>query len=309
MTHTSFSPALLTLTLTLALSGVSAAQDEVPVDLTKAELRHQGRQRTFYYHGKVNRRSAVLKPVLFVLHGGGGNAARTSQDSGYNAIADRDGLLVVYPEGIEGNWNDGRGTVAKTGVDVTDVDDVGFFKKLFDYTARNLKGDPQRFYVTGMSNGGTMSYRLALELGERIAAIAPVIANMPIPLTTQQPTVPMPVLIMNGTADPLMLWDGGDQILSTPQSVRFWLEANRGQGWPRASSVHLPDLDRRDDSTVEVTTFSGLSAPVVLYTIHGGGHTFPGGQGSFPKQIVGAHNMDIVGAEEIWAFFSEHQRD
>ena len=307
MTQTRVSLALLT--LCLAWSGVAVAEDAVPDDLTKVEIRHQGRLRTFYYHGTVNRRSSNLKPVLFVLHGGGGSATRTAQDSGYNQIADRDGFLVVYPDGVEGNWNDGRGAPAKTGVDVSDVDDVGFFAKLFDYTARQLKGDPQRFYATGMSNGGTMSYRLGIELGDRLAAIAPVIANMPVALTSLQPRVPLPILIMNGTADPLMLWEGTETFVSTSQSVRYWLERNRSLGWPRASSVHLPDTNRRDSSTVEVTTFSGLSAPVVLYTIHGGGHTFPGGQGDFPEQIVGAHNMDIVGAEEIWAFCSEHRRD
>ena len=315
MTRTCVSQALLTLSLALTLgwSSPASAQDAArPADapqLTKGELRHQGRKRTFYYHGKVNKRSARTKPVLFVLHGGGGTPARAASDYGFTPIADRDGFLVVYPEGVDGHWNNGSGDAALSGVDVTKVDDVGFFRQLFDHVAQELKGDPQRFYVTGVSNGGSMTHRLGIELGERIAAIAPVIANLPVQLATQRPACALPVLLMNGTADPLMLWGGTPDKYSTDETIRYWLENNRGRRFPRASSVSLPDTNRRDDSTVEVTTYTGLEAPVVLYTIHGGGHTLPGGSTKAPKQVFGSTNMDISGAEEIWAFLSQHRRD
>lgn len=300
--------ALTLLTLCLSLGGVAAAQESVPEGLTRGELRHQGRKRTFYYHGRINRRSANLKPVLFVLHGGGGSAARCSRDYGFDPIADRDGFLVVYPEGVDGHWNNGSGDAALSGVDVTGVDDVGFFKRLFDYVAQELKGDPTRFYVTGVSNGGSMTHRLGIELSDQIAAIAPVIANLPVQLATQRPQAPIPVLVMNGTADPLMLWEGTPDKLSTSESVRYWIENNRGRRHPRSNSVFLPDTQRRDDSNVEVTTYTGLNAAVILYTIHGGGHTLPGGGTKAPKQVFGPTNMDISGAEEIWAFVSQFSR-
>ncbi|MEZ6186366.1 MAG: esterase [Planctomycetota bacterium] len=285
------------------------------LNLTKASLRHQGRDRTFYYHGRINQRSKALKPVLFVLHGGGGSGPDTANKTGYNPVAQDNGFLVVYPNGWQGNWNDGRGKPAATGVDVSNIDDVGFFRKLFDYTAQTLKGDPQRFYVTGLSNGGTMSYRLGIELTDRIAAIAPVIANLTGPLQTATPKRPLPVLIMNGTADPLMHWggstnpDGSVAQLSTPETVTWWIRHNAQRRLVLPRSEHLPNVNRQDDSTVEVTTYTGLVAPVVLYTIHGGGHTFPGSDVKDVPQLVGAKNMDIDGREEVWAFVSQFKLD
>jgi len=223
------------------------------------------------------------------------------------------GFLVVYPNGWKGNWNDGRGGSYMTGVDVSNIDDVGFFKKLFDYTLEELKGDPSRLYVTGLSNGGTMSYRLAVELTDRIAAIAAIISNLPGPTAAQTPKCPIPVLIMNGTADPLMPWEGssggGEGVrLSTHQTLNWWVTHNRGRRWPRVTTEHLPDKDTKDNSTVELTEVHNLEAPVVLYTIHGGGHTFPGSDVKDVPRLVGYKNMDIDGREEVWAFLSQFKR-
>lgn len=312
---------LALIALTLGGAGLARAQEPNldALGLTKVEIEHQGRKRAFYYHGTINKRGP-RKPVLFVLHGGGGSATSTAENSGYSEQSARDGFLVIYPEGVEGSWNDGRGGTTATGVDVSSIDDVGFFKKVFSYTTRRLNGNAKRFYLTGISSGGLMSYRLGIELTERVAAIAPVAANLPVAIASGQPKAPLPTLIMNGTADPLMPWAGGtsslststngEGVLSTHDTVAFWLR-NNGSGRCATSyrSEHLPDLDRRDGSTVEVTTYSGIEAPVVLYTIHGGGHTMPGGTSPASPRLVGTTNMDIVAREEIWAFVSQFRRN
>ena len=309
--------ALLALTLSCSAARADEQRDAElakQLNLTKQSLRHQGRNRTFYYHGKINKRSRHLKPVLFVLHGGSGSGPDIAKKTGYNQLAVDNGFLVIYPDGVEGNWNDGREGTYKTGVDVSGIDDVGFFKKLFDHTVKELKGDPSRLYVTGLSNGGTMSYRLAVELTERIAAVAAIIANLPGPTAGQTPKCPIPVLVMNGTADPLMNWNGssgggGEGVrLSTHETVNWWTTHNRGRRRPRTTTEHLPDLDTKDNSTVEVTRISNLEAPVVLYTIHGGGHTFPGSDVKDVPRLVGDKNMDIDGREEVWAFVSQFKR-
>lgn len=319
MTYTNWIATAL-IALTLGGASLSHAQGDPDLDalgLTKVQIDHQGGKRTFYYHGTIDKDSA-RKPVLFVLHGGGGSATSTAENSGYSEQAARDGFLVIYPEGLEGNWNDGRGGTTGTGVDISTIDDVGFFKKVFSYTTRHLRGDASRFYLTGISNGGLMSYRLGIELTDRVAAIAPVAANIPVAIADGKPQAPLPTLIMNGTADPLMPWAGGtsawssgdsEGVLSTYDSVAFWV-LNNGGGRCATSyrTEHLPDLDTTDSSTVEVTTYSGLQAPVVLYTIHGGGHTMPGGTSPAPERLVGATNKDIVGREVIWAFVSQFRR-
>ncbi|MEZ6186365.1 MAG: PHB depolymerase family esterase [Planctomycetota bacterium] len=279
--------------------------------LTQASLRHEQRERTFYYAGAEP--SAAPRPVLFVLHGGSGSGPDMAHKTGYTELARDHGFVVVYPNGWEGNWNDGRGERAKTGVDVSGIDDVGFFAKLFDHAVEHLGGDPRRLYVTGLSNGGTLSYRLGIELTDRIAAIAPVIANLPGALQGLTPSRPLPVLIMNGTADPLMTWDGERapdgrvKRLSTPETVAWWVRHNGAASAP--TTARLLDLDPGDGSTVEVSAYAAARAPVVLYTIHGGGHTFPGSNVPDVAWFVGPKNRDLHGPEAVWTFLSGFTRD
>ena len=188
--------------LTLLLTPVSAQQ------LEPCELRHQDRTRSYeVYDGRPSGATSPA-PGLLVLHGGTGSARQIARRTDYVQIAQREGLVIVFPEGLNGQWNDGRGVPSVTGVDMRDVDDVGFFAALFDALVADHGVDPTRIYVTGASNGGTMAYRLAIELGDRIAGIAAAIANLPEPMSRQPANTPVPVLIMNGTDDPLMTWAG-----------------------------------------------------------------------------------------------------
>jgi len=305
MTHRS------TLLICALLAGVTCA--EARPTLEQGRLSHQGRTRTYLRYAPRVAPGQRL-PTLFVLHGGGGSAERIARQTGFTALAGREGFQVVYPQGVSNQWNDGRGVPTLRGVDMSGVDDVGFFRALFDRVVAQHDADPARLYVTGLSNGGLMSYRLGIELGDRVAAIAAVIANLPAPLARQTPRAPLPVLIMNGTEDPLMAWDGksgpqGGHVLSAWQTFQFWIRHNGGRAqlrWRR-----LPDRDPRDDSRVEVTRAKGLRAPVVLYAIRGGGHTLPGGRSHGSSRLarfVGPVNQDIKAIEVIWEFVSRHER-
>lgn len=281
--------------------------------LEEKSLRHDGSARTYLLHSPA-KATPGRRAALVVLHGGGGNARKVAEQTRYDRIADREGFLVVYPESEGGHWNDGRGAVVRGSV--ATADDVGFFRALCDRLVARHGVDPRRIYVTGLSNGGMMTLRLGVEAGDRIAAIAPVIANLPESLARRRPARPLPVLIMNGTADPLVPWSGGHvgfggtrggKVISTEATVEYWVRANRGGVRPRVSREHLPDLDRRDDSTVEVIRVQRLSAEVVLYKVHGGGHNFPGSDARAPR-LVGPKNGDINGPAVIWAFLSQHSR-
>ena len=185
---------------------------------------------------------------------------------------------------------------------------------MLDRAVNRHGGNPERMFVTGGSNGGTMTYRLAIELGHRLAGAAAVIANLPEPLTQMRPRAKLPILIMNGTDDPLMTWEGGTGdsggvLLGTLETLDWWVQKNRGAARPRISSTMLPDIDTRDGSTVELSVVNRLEAPVVLYTVHGGGHTSPGSDSSFlPKRLVGNTNQDIDANTEILAFFLSSSR-
>lgn len=280
------------------------------------QLRHQQRTRTYHVHTPQPRVNGLL-PTLLVLHGGGnGDAQQVAGITQYNDLADQHGFQAVYPEGVDAQWNDGRGITFRGGVE--GVDDVGFFDKLFDRLINRHRADPSRIYVTGLSNGGMMTLRLGIELGHRIAAIAPVIANIPQNLANQTPPAPLPILLMNGTADPLVPYEGGaltvglgeyGELLSTNETIWFWIRANRQRGQRvQVSTQALPDRAPDDDSQVYRTIYSNLQAPVVLYRVEGGGHTFPGGNVVDVPRLLGPRNDDIQGNVHIWTFLSQFRR-
>ena len=287
-----------------------------PAELEQVTLACDGRDRTYCIHYPGNKLPAAPKAAVFVLHGGGGaDAEEMARRTGMNRIADREDFIVVYPQGIDGQWNDGRGKTFRGAADNRDVDDVKFISAVIDALVGKKQADPNRIYVMGLSNGGMMTYRLGIELGHRLAAIAPVIANLPENIATQKPARPLPVLIMNGTDDPMMPWKGGPvtvfgkeygAVLSTDDSVRYWVEAARLP--PNPATRVLEDHFPEDGCTVEVVEYSAAGNPieVVLYRIRNGGHNLPGGNTPDRPRILGRKCMDIVGAEVIWSFFKRH---
>jgi polyhydroxybutyrate depolymerase len=266
--------------------------------------------------------------VVLLLHGGGGNASGLwARDDGraWQRLADEHGLLLLLPEGRPDpglnnahHWNDCRSNIIAPAA-TSGADDVGFLRTLVGWAGNRWSIDEDRVYATGASNGGMMSFRLAMEASNLVAAVAPVIANMPEPSECRGPTRAVPVLIMNGTEDPLMPWGGGcvagsscarGTVRSTDASVALWVGVNRTRSGP--SCRDLPDTVPSDGSTVTVCAWSGGTAgsEVVLYRIDGGGHTVPGPD-PLPlwyRLIVGAKNRDISAAVEIWAFFEGHRR-
>lgn len=257
--------------------------------------------------------------MVFVLHGGGGaDAEEMARRTGMNALADREGFLVVYPYGIDGQWNDGRGSTFRGAPDNSHVDDTGFISAILDELILSGEADASRIYAVGLSNGGMMTYRLGVELGDRLAAIAAIIANLPAKLADHKPARPIPVLIMNGTADPMMPWDGGPvrvlgrqfgEVLSTEDTVRYWV---RAAGLPEIpSKLSLDDRVTDDHSSIELEIYRdpNRSLEVLLYKVIGGGHNLPGGQTPDRPRLLGPKNRDIHGMEEIWAFFKKHKLD
>ncbi|HEY9003443.1 MAG TPA: PHB depolymerase family esterase, partial [Mucilaginibacter sp.] len=145
------------------------------------------------------------KPAVVIsLHGRLGTAIRQMTFADFRPLADRDKFIIVCPQGIERSWNDGRGTPANS----RGVNDVKFIDELITYVIDTYHADPSRIYVTGMSNGGFMSSRLACQLNQRIAAVAVVAASMDQDMG-YQPAQPMAIMYIQGTKDPLVPFNGG----------------------------------------------------------------------------------------------------
>jgi polyhydroxybutyrate depolymerase len=256
-------------------------------------------------------------PLVIALHGGGGNAGKMLKltQGGFNTLADKEGFLVVYPNGVENHWNDGRENARYRALREK-IDDVGFISALIDRLAKDRNIDQQRVYVAGISNGAMMAQRLACERAGKIAAIAAVAGNLPDDRAPQgSPARPLSVLMISGTADPMMPWDGGEvrffllklgRVLSVAQTVKFWVTRNRCS--PIPVITRLPHRNPRDATRVrrEVYGDGDLGTEVVLYAIEGGGHTWPGGRLNVPESFTGPTSQDLNACEVIWSFFTRH---
>jgi polyhydroxybutyrate depolymerase len=163
-----------------------------------------------------------------------------------------------------------------------------------------------------------MALRLGCDISEKLAAVAPVIAGFPVNIVPVcAPARPLPLLLMNGTEDPMVPWNGGEvtvlglrcgSVLSTEATIAFWVKRNGCSAKPEVTN--LPDICPGDGSFVRVSTHSGSpsGADVVLYAVVGGGHTFPAGNHPDLKLLLGNKNRDILANEVIWDFFRRHSR-
>jgi polyhydroxybutyrate depolymerase len=309
---------------------VSCTQ-ETPPSTSEPELRFghivwNGLERTFATYAPAN--LADPAPLVFVLHGGSSSANGVwNGDDGrsWKALADEHGFLLVLPEGRsdpgdpdQHHWNDCR-TDLNNADAISAEDDVGFIARLIDLAAARVAIDPLRIYVTGASNGGMMTYRLAMQLGETLAAAAAIIANLPDPSECPFEAEPIPILIMNGTADPVIPYNGGcvaggacnrGSVRSTEATVAFWVDVNGASSVPE--EVALPDTVPSDHSTVTVFSYRGGASgkDVVFYKIDGAGHSIPGPApiSISVERVAGPKNRDIDAAAEIWEFFEAHPR-
>lgn len=295
------------------LQAQPTGQDAPAPGLELVRLAHDGRDRTYYLRLPGGMVPTPQAPVYLFLHGGGkSDGGRVAFRTGLPDLADREGFIAVFPNGVEARWNDGRGVTFRGGATGTSVDDVGFIAKVIDDVTGRFNGDPQRVLVAGASNGGMMTFRLGCELADKLAAIAPIIANIPEPiLAACKPARPVPVLLSNGTLDPWMPYEGGPvqvfgrrvgRVVSTADSLAFWRRTNGCS--EQKETEALADRDPQDMSRVHLIHWwdcrSGAS--VHHYRIEGGGHSIPGRQGRAPR-FLGPVNRDIDLPAAIWTFF------
>jgi polyhydroxybutyrate depolymerase len=253
------------------------------------------------------------RPTVVVLHGTWQSGQIMLQTTGLEPLVDREGLVAVYPNAIGTQWNDGRAAAALWAA----RDDVEFLRALVAHLVRAGVSDPRRVYVLGFSNGGMMALRTLCEATDVFAAVAVIGASLPAEVAPRcKPTRSTPTLLMNGTADPFVPFEGGEVVLrggvvlSTDQTIGFLRKVN-GCG-NAARLAELPDIDHNDGSNVVVTSWTNCAsaAPVVLYRIEGGGHRIPNPDGgiSVLDVVLGRMNHDFDAAEAIWSFFKSSDR-
>jgi polyhydroxybutyrate depolymerase len=269
-----------------------------------------GLKRTYLvYMPKGLRRGA---PLVVAMHGSGEDGAEMRSQTGYafDRLADARGFAVVYPDGYEGYWN-GCNIVGDYSANRLNIDDVGFLSALAGKLVTEIGIDPRRVFATGVSRGGHMAFRLALEAPDRFRAVAAVSANVPSPENFKCKPAghgTSSVMIINGTADPLNPFDGGEtglfglvrrgKVRASRESARYFAGLNHIADAPQTSEIRTPDGTR-----VEQMLWHGGGAEAELVAVQGGGHGMPQPYRRHPR-LLGPSPSQPNGAELIWDFFA-----
>jgi polyhydroxybutyrate depolymerase len=255
--------------------------------------------RDYILHVPPGYNASEPTPLVLNLHGYTSNAQQQQLYTGFDSDADTAGYIVVYPNGIANAWNSGFSVPYHSG-----VDDVGFLSALIDTISENYNIDDCRVFSTGMSNGGFMSYRLACELENKIAAVASVTGSMTDSMMYYcQNTRAVAVMEMHGTADNTVPYAGTTAFTSVDENFNFW--ASRNSCFGAAITQDLPDTDPLDGATVTKIHQPSCDASTELITfrINGGAHTWP--DAAF---TIGVTTHDISANSEILQFFNNHPK-
>jgi polyhydroxybutyrate depolymerase len=293
---------------------------------------HGGLTREYTVYVPKDYDPAVSYPLVVLLHGGNGNSTnllskisraepsrkRFLADSNFEAKADLDNFIIVAPEGNSGNWNDGRsGTEpAKLG-----TDDVGFIVATVEEVEETYNIDSKTVYAVGMSNGATMSYRLACARPDVFAAVAGVAAST-VKTIASSCTATLPILGIQGTLDPLMTFDGSpskfavqmggsenepSQVLPAFDNMQLWAENNNCNLTP--VTTRLPIVSN-DGTSVDKYSFTGCNTAraVEYYVVNDMGHVWPPNQSAVLARLTGPSSANINATDVVWEFLSAHSK-
>lgn len=238
-------------------------------------------------------------PMVISFHGASSFSSQQATFSAWNPVADEHGFIVVYPNGtgLPRTWNSGLriGGFERP-------DDVAFVDELLDRLKESHCVDPARVYANGFSNGGGMTHRLACERSDSFAAYGTVgSANTPLPEGCE-PTRPIPMIGFHGTEDPIVPYEG-----SAFRNTELFGFLEWGEDWAERNGCNLEaeTLDATSDVSGIRYSDCDADADVVLYTIEGGGHTWPGGAG-FITLVTGPVNDDISASAMMWDFYENY---
>jgi polyhydroxybutyrate depolymerase len=282
--------------------------------LTKGAIEAGGLKRTYTTY--IPRALPKGTPLVLVMHGSGESGAqiRTGTGYGFERLADEHGFAVVYPDAYTFDWND-CSKVGDFSVNGSSVDDVGFLDILVERLVTEIGIDRARVFATGVSAGGSMSIRLALEAPSRYRAVAAVAANVPAPenFKCRPAGQSISVMIMNGTDDPLVPFAGGEvnllglfykggYVRSSRASAQYFADRNNFAGPPVTTQTPISE----GVSVEQVLWRNNAKAEVELLAIHGGGHGLPQPYWRRPR-LLGPSPMMPDGPALIWAFFARQR--
>ena len=307
--------------------------------------------RTFAVHLPKGYDSQQHYPVVILLHGSNLDAEEMARLTHFNQLADKDGIIAVYPNATRGQWNIGvRPEQPSTGMGPRGggrrggwggypgggggypgggggyprggqrggqnpeetknkpepADDIAFLNQMLDQLALKYSIDTRRIYAAGLGDGGFMALRVGCSMADRVVAVAAVSTTLPKTMICL-PSRPLPALFIDGTDDPIIPYNGGTykpgqfHVLSAEDSAKGWAKFDRCGEKPTQGKLPASEKGSKEIRTL---TFSGCqdNAQVVLYSIKGGGNTWPGGEQYLSEKEVGKTSTDLNANEVLWSF-------
>jgi polyhydroxybutyrate depolymerase len=278
----------------------SPARPAEKTGMSTLSLTSGGEERNYLLYVPKTYDPAASTPLILSFHGFSSSPLQQALFSEWNALADKEGFLVAYPEGTGQplRWN----TQIPLGRRVNP--DVQFVSDLIDTLSEQFCIDPARIYANGLSNGGGMSNALACMLSDRIAAIGGVSGAYLGMDGRCEPIRPVPIIAFHGTADPIVPYLGGP---SDMFDIDFPIVPDWAEGWAERNHCDMTPVDLPAQGEVSGIHYTDCdeNADVIFYTIDGGGHTWPGGL-PLPESIVGKTSDDIEATQVMWDFFVAH---
>jgi polyhydroxybutyrate depolymerase len=262
-----------------------------------------GEKREYLLYVPKSYDSTWPTPLVISMHGLGGWPVLQRDISGWNRLAESHGFIVAYPSGLPLQGTGSRVWHLRPGTGLTK--DVRFISDLINDLEKAYNIDPTRIYANGLSGGGGMAFVLSCTLSDRIAAVGMVAAAQALPWSWCTDHRPVPMISFHGTSDPMVPYEGGTSWVSpasfpdVSEWAASWARRNRCGPEPIESAV-AADVTRRD------YTDCADDAAVVLFTIHGGGHTWPGGEPML-EWFLGPTSRSVDATRQMWAFFQEHR--
>jgi polyhydroxybutyrate depolymerase len=298
----------------LAAPALAAEKNGEVKDYT---LSSGGHDRTYHVYSPAGLKPGAVYPLLLILHGGGGKGVqmRKLTRRAFETFAGKTGAVIAYPDAYAGHWNDYRADKSRKS-QRENVDDVAFLSAMTEEIAKAYPVDLSRVYASGISNGAMMSHTLACRAADRIAAVAPVAGALPEnQVPSCAPARPVPVMMISGTKDKLVHWEGGvvtgpfgrknlGRTISAESTRDLWLKKNSCD--PAEKGTKSIDADPDDGTSVTRETYAACAggAVVEFLRVEGGGHTWPGGVQDMPVLVVGKTSKEVDASAEIWDFFS-----
>jgi polyhydroxybutyrate depolymerase len=303
--------------------------------------------RTFVVHLPKGYDAKQHYPVVILLHGTNQDGNDMARLSRFDELADKNSIIAVYPSSLHGRWNVGvraeqpyaaqrRGPYGRPGGypgggypgggrrggqgqgqgqqrrdRAEPPDDLAFLNQMLDKISSEYSADSSRVYAAGLSDGGFMSQRMGCAMSDRVAAIAAVGSAMPKTMICL-PSRPVPALMINGTSDPVVKYGGGSArngsyaTLSAEDTAKYWAKINRCSEKPARSKLRAKE---KGGMETDVNTYEGCqqNAQVALYSVKGGGNTWPNGEQYSDEKTIGKTSHDLDANQTIWSFFVTRQ--